>query len=582
LIFDDLMQSASPTRNLRDDLLIVLFFPLLGLLVRLLEVMFHPLPASTAEWLLLPIGYFTWIEWSLLVPLITWFARRSRSWPAAVRLGAHALGAVAAALMHLLMLLAVTIWAAGLDAEGAVALAVERLPRHLVFGIVNYLAIVAALQLLDHWRRSEREGELRVELSERLHAARLRQSRDRLAIPRIRREIDEIIEAIRGRREDARRLLLEVAARLRERLRRLDLEPPPFAGDPEPPLLWSARQRVALAVLLFPCFGLVANALFLVVRPVEPGWFAEVIAALAGWLVAGVAVTPLVVAVDRFEDSSFPRSAQFLLLAFASVFFAVVTDWLWPARVIGLSPAPEGAIAMVNVTLKLLLAVVVVYVTKGAVMAEKLHDQRRESSRLRQSITEANLQMLRAQFRPHFIFNVMSSVASLIRHDPDRAVEMLQRLEDLLDSSIAGDEEVFVTVAAEIESTRRYLELEQIRFGDRLAVAIDSTPDAMEALIPQFLLQPLAENAVRHGVARQAGGGEVRISARRWGGALLVEVENSGVWRDGSQHGIGISNTRSRLVHTFPTDHRFDIHHDSHTVRVSLLIPQTVAVVDGC
>lgn len=574
------MHGASASTDRRDDLLIAAIFPLLGLLIRGLEMLFERSPLTAQSWFLTPYAYFTWIEWSLLAPFVAAFARRSRTWAPAPRLLGHACGAVMAGLCHLALFLLITALTEARGIEALFALAAERLPRHLMFALVLYTTIVAAVELLARWRTSEHEEEVRADLERRLAEARLRQFRDRVAVPQLVVEVDRIIARIQSGARDAAKQVIELAKELRRRLTRVDPELLREPRDGAPPPMFTDRERLVIAVILFPAFGLIANVLFLVGRPPLSGTQPSVLHAMAGWLVAGIAGAPFVLLVERLSASSLSRISQLVLLSFGATVHAVGTELLVPAGVVNLSPAPPDAVAMVGITLKLVLSVIVVYSIEGAVAAERLRAQRIESDRIRTLISETNLQMLRAQLRPHFIFNVLNSVLSLIRHDRGRAVAMLETLKDLLDASIDGEEEVFVPLETEIDSTRKYLQLEQIRFGDRLRVAIDTTADALRAAVPQFILQPLAENAVRHGVSQRAGGGLVEIRATLSGDVLKLEVANSGQWLPSEHEGIGIPNTRRRLASLFTDAQLFDIEEGPGVVKVTLLIPQSAAALE--
>ena len=164
---------------------------------------------------------------------------------------------------------------------------------------------------------------------------------------------------------------------------------------------------------------------------------------------------------------------------------------------------------------------------------------------------EAQLQALRYQLQPHFLFNTLNAISSLVvSKQPERATEMIAKLAALLRNTLSVPEVHLVTFQEELAVTEEYLSIEQVRFGPRLAVSLDVSSDACEAQVPRFILQPIVENAIRHGIARRPNGGEVAIRASAIEGRLRIEVENDrteGPLPSVEGHGLGLTNTRTRL-----------------------------------
>lgn len=183
------------------------------------------------------------------------------------------------------------------------------------------------------------------------------------------------------------------------------------------------------------------------------------------------------------------------------------------------------------------------------------------AARLQTRLAEAQLQALQRQLQPHFLFNTLHTISSLMRSDVEAADVMIDRLSELLRMSLRSTAQE-VSVKQEIEILRSYLAIEQTRFRDRLSVAIDVDPGVLDARVPHLLLQPLVENAVRHGIAPRARPGRIDVRVFRHGGQLRLEVQDSG---DGlppdklvaMNDGVGLGNTRARLGHLYGTDHRF-------------------------
>jgi hypothetical protein len=196
------------------------------------------------------------------------------------------------------------------------------------------------------------------------------------------------------------------------------------------------------------------------------------------------------------------------------------------------------------------------------------------------SAREAELRALRAQLNPHFLFNSLNSISALTGPDPEAARRMCHLLGDFLRTSLSLGARERVTFAEELGLAERYLSIEQVRFGPRLGVEKQIEPAAERCYVPPLLIQPLIENAVKHGVADRVEGGTVRIEARRKGGALEIAVENpfdpEAPARRG--HGLGLENVRQRLQALDPRRTRVDVLKEPERFRVTLTLP---AVEDG-
>jgi len=178
-------------------------------------------------------------------------------------------------------------------------------------------------------------------------------------------------------------------------------------------------------------------------------------------------------------------------------------------------------------------------------------------------LVEAQLDSLRMQIHPHFLFNTLNSISVLMRRDVDAADRMLLHLSNLLRVTLARNVAHEIKLRQELEILERYLEIEQIRFQDRLTVRMRVDPAALDALTPQLFFQPLVENAIRHGVAERESGGVIEIRAERRDGMMRLEVRDNGpglnVSRENLIEGVGLSNTRSRLGYLYGSEGRFDV-----------------------
>jgi two-component system sensor histidine kinase AlgZ len=211
----------------------------------------------------------------------------------------------------------------------------------------------------------------------------------------------------------------------------------------------------------------------------------------------------------------------------------------------------------------------------GALLAMLVFQNERWRERARlPAAAAARLADLQTRIRPHFLFNTLNTAIALVQLDPERAEEVLENLSDLFRAAL-GALDAATTVGAEIELSRRYLAIEQLRFGRRLDVEWDLDPRAAGAQLPPLALQPLIENAVRHGIEPADKGGTIEIRTRRRRDRVLISVTNTvgpGPTRPG--HGIGIASVRERLrlMHDLDADFRSGLTEDGR-FRVSIGIP---------
>lgn len=184
-----------------------------------------------------------------------------------------------------------------------------------------------------------------------------------------------------------------------------------------------------------------------------------------------------------------------------------------------------------------------------------------QKSRLQSDLHRAELETLRARLNPHFLFNSLQNISVLIQEDPKTASRMLARLGDVLRAALRQGAKPEIPLAAEIELTRNYVAVEQMRFGDRLAVLFEIAAESQSALVPPFVLQPLVENAIVHGLREARRGGVIRIGSQVDGENLRLTVaDNGGGVQAGSfRGGVGLSSTRERLARMYPERHCLDL-----------------------
>lgn len=182
-----------------------------------------------------------------------------------------------------------------------------------------------------------------------------------------------------------------------------------------------------------------------------------------------------------------------------------------------------------------------------------------KASQLEAKLAVAQLEVLKMQLQPHFLFNTLHAISALMYRDVEGADRMVSRLSDFLRLSLdsAGVQEV--TLKREMEYLDKYLEIEQVRFGERLEVRRAIHSEALDLLVPNLVLQPLVENAVRHGIAPRASGGRVDVNAQVRDGLLTIEVTDDGPGAENIREGVGIANTRARLEQLYGNAARLEL-----------------------
>lgn len=187
------------------------------------------------------------------------------------------------------------------------------------------------------------------------------------------------------------------------------------------------------------------------------------------------------------------------------------------------------------------------------VLCQRSHHRKLLTAEVQADLARAQLQTMKAQLQPHFLFNTLNAISVLTTENPERANRMILLLSDLLRQTLEITQADEVTLKHELEMLRAYLEIQRMRFRRRLKVSYEVNAELLAAKVPHFSLQPLVENAIRHGIARQRTGGRIDIRARRENGSLVLQVQDDGPGlseekaRHRSGTGIGLANTRKRL-----------------------------------
>lgn len=203
------------------------------------------------------------------------------------------------------------------------------------------------------------------------------------------------------------------------------------------------------------------------------------------------------------------------------------------------------------------------------------------ATQLEAQLSQAQLQALKMQLQPHFLFNTLHSINALLNRDTDAARKMITRLGDFLRLTLENSGTQEVTLQQEIEFLKCYLEIERVRFQDRLTTRVDVDAAALDSKVPNLILQPIVENAIRHGIAPRSTPGQIVIQAKQENGLLRIEVRDNGPGLPVNRKdenlfskGVGLANTQTRLARLYGQSHRFELINDpSGGLVVTLEIP---------
>jgi signal transduction histidine kinase len=280
-----------------------------------------------------------------------------------------------------------------------------------------------------------------------------------------------------------------------------------------------------------------------------------------------------VVLAGRPVASSVRKAAFISILAFSE--YALLLVWLWTAHRVPLVINPIDAVAMARVTpldeaAKLVLLCVFGMVSTYATswvehLVREASKESAERQRVVTRLVQAELDTLKLQLNPHFLFNALNSAMALIGTDPPAAERMVSELSDFLRLVLSTSSEQEVPLERELGLLDRYVAIQRVRFQDRLTVHCNIEDGVRAALVPSLLLQPLVENAIRHGISPRAGAGYVQVCARRAGDKLVITILDDGVGvhaRRSRQRsrgtGLGLTNTSTRLIHLYGEGHEFE------------------------
>jgi len=312
------------------------------------------------------------------------------------------------------------------------------------------------------------------------------------------------------------------------------------------------------------------------------------------WLPWALA-TPLILRLGRVYPPVQWRRIQ-TWGAHIGAFAAIAMVWsLWSAALekifnpwaIGAGPGPLASLCFSkfynSVLSSLVLYALILAVSYAIDSRERLARQQTETARLNEQLSKAQLDALRKQIEPHFLFNTLNAIAGLVREKRnDAAVTMIAGLSDCLRRAMTDSHRQEVALGEELEFVQKFLDIQKVRFAERLVLTMDVPVELFPARVPSLLLQPMVENAIKHGIAKRVQGGAIRITGSRSNGTLTLCVSNDGPslppdWEK-TRPGIGISNVRTRLHSLYGNEFEFGMKNlNAGGVEVTVSVPFVLA-----
>ncbi len=325
----------------------------------------------------------------------------------------------------------------------------------------------------------------------------------------------------------------------------------------------------------------------------QHNWLSLFLTTLAAWLIFPLA-TPGILALGRrfpLEKAAAWKNltvhlAAALVLGIAHIAWSATLTWMF--NPLATYPAPSFRYVFFTTVYMQFHTGILIYAGVVAIgrtidSIRRLAHREAEAARLAGELSKSQLEALRRQLEPHFLFNTLNGIAGLVREKRNEtAVEMIAGLSDLLRRVLEDSDRQLVPLAEEVSFLESYLELQAMRFGDRLKVTLEIPLELYGALVPQLILQPLVENAIVHGIGKLVEGGEIRVTARESGGVLSIGLFNDGPAlsaAEGARSGVGLSNTRGRLKTLYGAESSVELRDGGGTgVEAILRVPyRTVA-----
>lgn len=353
-------------------------------------------------------------------------------------------------------------------------------------------------------------------------------------------------------------------------------------------LVGTRAGRILVALCVWTAIG----AVFALPMMSAGAWRQPLISSLAQWW-SWALVTPLIFAADRRLPFTGRQLARRVAAhGLASLVFTAIYLYVFTAMRAAMGVVPWQDIQFSHMFSKgmagwFLWSDLIYWVIAGALQVYRYYERYLGSElrleRLEKSYSQARLNALRMQLDPHFLFNALNTISSHVERDPKLTRRMLEHLGDLLRMSLESKDRQEVPLSEELAFLEHYLAIQKIRFGDQLKIDVQVAPEVRYASVPSLFIQPLVENAIRHGISRRASGGTVTVTAAPVGGCLAIRVLDDGVglppgWTLENSPGLGLSVTRERIAGLHPGgDSRFNVQsRPGGGTAVEILLPLTL------
>jgi two-component sensor histidine kinase len=318
----------------------------------------------------------------------------------------------------------------------------------------------------------------------------------------------------------------------------------------------------------------------------------------AYWTVPALCLPAIVAIARRFRFDDGHRFIAFAVHFVSAGAFALVRQMamisvrllLWPDAAFKMPSTPWGVYfqrqLLNDLDWCIMVYGVIVGVSHAVAYYHESQDRKLKQAHLETRLVEARLKTLEAELHPHFLFNTLHAISTLVHRDPEAADRTISRLSDLLRITFDRSGEPRISLKDEIEFLQKYLEIEQTRFQDRLTVRVEIDPEALDGEVPRLILQPLVENAIKHGIGHRSEGGFVQITAGREEDRLWMQVRDNGGGLHGGtlralNKGVGLSNTRARLECLYGSNHQLVFTDQRGGLSVRVEIPFTRATSGG-
>jgi two-component system, LytTR family, sensor kinase len=355
------------------------------------------------------------------------------------------------------------------------------------------------------------------------------------------------------------------------------VESVPLPAAPVYDIARSRRLERALVLGWWAIFGLFLTGQYVLTLSFAEALFRGLVAASAGAVITLAAFA----LARRYPLDRAPRLRSIAIHVAAGLVIAVfeLTVRYFAGRLLGLyEEQPLVSVVVPAVPTNLISYWLLVGIGHGLEFYRRYRLRESQAAQLGSRLAQAELHLLKSQLQPHFLFNTLHAISALMHRDVKAADRMIARLSELLRAALDNAAAQEVTLYDELAFLDAYLAIERIRLGERLTVDMQIDPDSLDALVPHMLLQPIVENAIRHGIAPRSAPGSLRITATRPGSDLSIEIIDDGRGYSApsmsTTPGLGLANTTARLEHLYGDDFDFDIDDaPGGGCRVALRIP---------